>query len=127
MRWVRSNVRTGAWCALVALAIQFALLFGHVHPAAVRSAAGFSPLSIAGTDVPGTPGAPEGPAKPAGLPFDYCAICAVMNLAATGVPPSKPASPVALLADTALYWPLVHVRAAVLPHFLFQSRAPPFA
>ncbi len=31
MRWFRSNIRRGARLALLALGIQLALTFGHVH------------------------------------------------------------------------------------------------
>jgi hypothetical protein len=31
MRWFRDNIRQGSWAALIALAINLALSFGHVH------------------------------------------------------------------------------------------------
>src|SRR5262245_22163548 len=44
MRWFRSNMRLGAWCALFALMTQLALSFAHVHleDFGPRSAAAFS-------------------------------------------------------------------------------------
>src|SRR6266481_8461587 len=31
MRWFRDHIRQGSWLALVAIAINFAVAFGHVH------------------------------------------------------------------------------------------------
>jgi hypothetical protein len=36
MKWFRSNIKTGSRLALFALAIQFALSFGHFHAAAAQ-------------------------------------------------------------------------------------------
>ena len=36
MKWFRSNIKTGSRLALFALAIQFALSFGHFHEAAAQ-------------------------------------------------------------------------------------------
>jgi hypothetical protein len=81
MRWFRANVRVGAWCALVAMALQLALTFGHVH-ARVGSAA--SPqLTAQGLVAP-----TEGPRVPLKPLIDHCAICAVIHMAGAGVPPA---------------------------------------
>jgi hypothetical protein len=37
MKWFRSNIKTGSRLALFALAIQFALSFGHFHEAAAQT------------------------------------------------------------------------------------------
>ena len=81
MRWVRANVRAGAWCALVAMALQLGLTFGHVH-ASVSSAA--TPWLTAQGPVAPTDG-PRAPLKPL---IDHCAICAVIHMAGAGVPPA---------------------------------------
>ncbi len=31
MRWFRDHIRQGSWLALVALAVNFAMAFGHIH------------------------------------------------------------------------------------------------
>ena len=36
MKWFRSNLKTGSRLALVALALQFALSFGHFHGLAAQ-------------------------------------------------------------------------------------------
>ncbi len=41
MKWFRSNIRTGARLALLALLVQFALSFGHIH--------GFAPQAASAT------------------------------------------------------------------------------
>src|SRR5262245_22367051 len=72
MRWVRANLQVGAWCALFALAMQFALSFGHVHvpgtgkgsPALLAQM--FAPVSASG-DVPTKP---DKPAK--SIAHDQC-------------------------------------------------------
>jgi hypothetical protein len=79
MRWFRTNVRVGAWCALVAMALQLALTFGHVH--------GRTPASSWLTaQVPAGP--TDGPRVPLKPLIDHCATCAVIHLAGAGVPPA---------------------------------------
>src|SRR5262245_56438932 len=66
MGWIRSNLRFGAWCALLALAIQLVLSFGHVH--VPRSVGG--PVALLAQDIaPPVPPADDlaKPAKPAKL------------------------------------------------------------
>ena len=73
------------------------------------------------------PGAPHAPLAPTGVAFDYCAICAVISLASTLVPPGAPQLPLPAFVYT------VQMRAegAIIlvpsPHILFLARAPPVA
>jgi hypothetical protein len=129
MRWVRSNVRFGSWCALFALAIQFIVLFGHAHRTDLAWPSGTSPLSALSTEAPSAavPDAPSSPSKPVGLAFDYCAICAVMNLAGSVVPAAAPGLPVQVVIGRVRFWTTLDVSLAELPHLLFQARAPPLA
>jgi Protein of unknown function (DUF2946) len=95
MKWFRSNIKHGSRLALFALAIQFALSFGHFHGVtaqaapAIQSGPAQSDLAHAG----GLP-APEAvsqaaqPQQPASdhhpghqQPNDGCAICAVVAMA----------------------------------------------
>src|SRR6266851_2146297 len=90
MRWVRTNLRYGSWCALLAVAIHIVVSFGHAHridafrqlwPQAAAGIQGQSAVE------------PDGPAsQPIGLAFEYCAICAVINMGASMVPAEAPAS-----------------------------------
>ena len=130
MRWIRSHVRLGSWCALFALAVQVVVSFGHAHRADFGWPSGFVPASIAfSTEQPATPlpTAPSAPSKPGGLGFDYCAICAVMNLAASAVPAAAPGLPVPIVRGVLRFSTIPDISLAELPHFLFQARAPPLA
>lgn len=125
MRWIRSNVRFGAWCALVALAIQFVLLFGHVHLAVGTATAPQWALAASAPDL-GTANPLSNP-EPNGQAGDFCAICALIQLAGTVTPATAPAlelpvafspMPFAVRADGGV--------AAAAP-LSFQARGPPIA
>ena len=124
MKWFRSNIRTGARLALLALLLQFALSFGHIH--------GFAPPAASATpSVLATDHAVDGKSLPApGKPDsdqtnDVCAICAVMAMAST-VLFSTP--PILLLPDAVEI--LHRITDAEFAHLnsagaAFQPRAPP--
>ena len=88
MNWFRKHVKTGSRLALFALAIQFALSFGHFHAEIARAApaiqTGQSDAAIAATLA-----APDAPSEAAQRPASHdtdqhssdCAICAVLSLA----------------------------------------------
>jgi hypothetical protein len=87
MRWFRANIRSGAWCALVAMALQLVLTFGHVH-ARLGSAA--SPqLGVQGQAAPAD--GPRAPIKPL---VDHCAICTLIQMAGAGAPPAAASLPI---------------------------------
>jgi hypothetical protein len=127
MGWIRTRARWGTWCALLALALQFALSFGHAH--ALASPFGASPLfGLSDHAHPAdAPDAPAAPVKPAGLAFDYCAICAVANLAANAVPASAPGLAIPAAFHPIRIWPDAAAATAASPHRLFRARAPPLA
>jgi hypothetical protein len=129
MRWIRSHVRLGSWCALFALAVQVVVSFGHAHRADFGWPSGFLPSSAIAAEQPAAPlpAAPAAPVKPTGLAFDYCAICAVMNLAASAVPAAAPGLPVPIVRGGLRFWIVRNISPAELPHLLFQARAPPLA
>ncbi|MEA2897390.1 MAG: hypothetical protein QOJ84_3005 [Bradyrhizobium sp.] len=70
MNWFRSNIRHGSRLALLALAIQFALSFGHFHGLVAQAAPAIQQTSQQ---------APSN--QDSDQPADPCAICAVMALA----------------------------------------------
>ena len=114
---------------MLALAIQFALSFGHVHRAEFPWAAGSSLLTAFDT---GAPSATESDvsaaaAKPIGLAFDYCAICAVMVLASSVTQAAAPASPMLTGSIAVRFWALAEIFPTASTRHLFQARAPPFA
>jgi hypothetical protein len=127
MRWIRANLRFGAWCALFALAVQFALSFGHVHfPGRV----GGTPALLALLVAPSPAIAPDAAAKPAKpaksqIAHDQCAICASIQLAGSLLPAAAPI--LSLPANPGRPWlgfDIARVLAAS-PHHSFQARAPP--
>src|SRR5665213_45665 len=75
MKWLRSNIRHGSRLALFALAIQFALSFGHFHPIAAQAAPGMSQAAQ-----PQQPASDHDSDRQSG---DGCAICAVVAMANT--------------------------------------------
>jgi hypothetical protein len=126
MQWLRTNRRFGGWLALVAIALQIVLSFGHAH-----RIDGFRPGGLfqaataihAQTSVERADPAP----KPAGLAFDYCAICIVIKMGAAAVPPEAPSSGVPVIAGRVRLASRAETAAWTLAHLLFQARAPPSA
>jgi hypothetical protein len=115
MNWFRSNIKHGSRLALLALAIQFALSFGHFHGLVAQAAPAIQQTS---QQVPSNQDSDQQPA-------DACAICVVMALANAALFATPP---VLLLPQTveflylttdAEFVHLDHSRVA------FQSRAPP--
>jgi hypothetical protein len=126
MRWVRTNVRYGSWCALLALAIHIFVSFGHAHRIDPTRQGEFAPIAVeaAGQSIV----SPDGPAtKPIGLAFEYCAICAVINMGAAMVPAQAPASPAPANIGRSSFSPRADTDTRAQAHLLFQARAPPFA
>ena len=137
MKWFRSNIKRGSRLALFALAIQFALSFGHFHAVAAQVAQAIQPdtapfeLSHAnGLAAPSgvsesaqqqSPSTPDSDQRQS----DPCAICAVMALA-NAVLFATP--PILLLPQAIEFLYLatdaefVHLNSA---RVAFQPRAPP--
>ena len=136
MNWFRKHLKHGSRLALFALAIQFALSFGHFHGLAAQAApaiqthvtgadfattAGLAAQAadeVAQTQQPSTPDTDQQPA-------DACAICAVMSLAGNvlfATPPllQLPQAVEFLYLTTDAEF--VHLNS-IYP--AFQSRAPP--
>jgi len=148
MKWFRSNIRLGSRLALVALAIQFLLSFGHFHDGSAQAASGSMDAKRSGLHhmvAVAQLGAPDrisqakfpkvlSPVRsktsghvPPGHVGEDCAICAVMALASTVVD----AAPPLLLSPhaTAFSYLVADARFAE-PNsagVAFQPRAPPIA
>jgi hypothetical protein len=133
MTWFRKHLKQGSRLALFALAIQFALSFGHFHGLAAQAAASVSAATGA-AEIDGTtlearatpqqwPGSQDQDNDQ--QPVDDCAICAVMALtgAAMVSPPPVLSLPQAFeflyLATDAEFLHLKFVGVH------FQPRAPP--
>lgn len=144
MKWFRANIRLGSRLALLALAIQFVLSFGHFHVSIAQAstdarpsslhAARFAPSHLDSfgrhSDANAVNAARSNTSSdrgPAGQPADDCAMCAVMALANAAVV----ATPPDLLApQAAAFLHLVTDVAVVDPNSAlaaFQPRAPPIS
>ena len=122
MRWVRPNRRFGALLALAALALQIALSFGHVH---LDSVVGETTSTVVGGGNAST--SPSSPAQHPANEIDYCAICAVMQLAATSFLPQSPLLAVPFVAEAVEHFNRIAVIFLPPQRTPFQSRAPPLA
>jgi hypothetical protein len=134
MKWFRSNIESGARLALLALFVQLALSFGHVHALAAPSAHSTTALNAAATADAGN-FAVDSPAASQQAPAgkhdsdqrgpDGCAICAVMAMAGTVLFSSPP---VLLLPEAVEF--LYRTTDAEFAHLKsagnsFQPRGPP--
>jgi hypothetical protein len=129
MGWVSSHKRHGARLALVALALQIVLSFGHVHlenlPLDGARAAHFA--GVEGHHAALTQASRQAPAQNPGDADDYCAICASIFLASTSFASQPPPLPVPAGCER-----IAHSLDALFGtteprRFAFQSRAPPAA
>jgi hypothetical protein len=127
MSWFRSRLKWGAYLALLALAFQLAVSFGHVHLDQI------APLAVDATAVAGTQTSDEGvtaPSKPAGredIADHICPICTLIHLAGALVPAETPPLPLpgifgSLRLDAAVAFDLT-----AAPGARFRARAPPLA
>jgi hypothetical protein len=114
MGWFRWRRRVGAWLALLALALQIGLSFGHIHHHAVGHA-----------DEIAT-GEPSG-GEPEHGDNDYCPIFAMLSLLAGAQTGSGPAMPVPAIFATEAIFAGIKTNRAAARQTAFRSRAPPLA
>jgi hypothetical protein len=124
MRWVRGNLRQGSWLALIALAINLALSFGHVHALDGDGLARHSGSVVAAVTANSdrTPGHSDD-----SHPDDLCPICVAAAAIATGLAPTPPEIPVEFA--------VVRIDHGIIPaasftesrRAAFQSRGPPIS
>jgi hypothetical protein len=138
MKWFRSNIKQGSRLALLALAIQLVLSFGHFHGVAAQAAPAVQ-SGIQSTAVAPDAARAHGPAsveqgqKPASdhdsdrQTNDACAICAVIAMANAVLFSTPPllelpqAVELLYLTTDAEFIHLNSIRVA------FQPRAPPIS
>jgi len=135
MKWFRSNIKHGARLALFALAVQFALSFGHFHLLPATQAAPIVQSGVMQADTANAKGLAAGdqtaqqqsPAHhdPDQQSGDPCAICAVTAMASTVLF----ATPPLLLLPQAVEFLYLTTDAEFLhlksTGVAFQPRAPP--
>jgi hypothetical protein len=116
MNWFRSNIKHGSRLALIALAIQFVLSFGHFHGIAAQAAPSVKSIAQAANQNQQPWSSHDSDQQPA----DPCAICTVMALAnaALFAPP-----PLLLLPQAVEFLYL----ATDAEFVAFQPRAPPIS
>ena len=123
MHWFRRNVRFGSWCALVALAVQLVLSFGHLH--IVTSGVAAAALASAAAPLAGPAEDPPTPSKHSRV-ADYCTICASIHLAA--LPTTEPSFLLAPEPSGAVRLTIgVEARPRAQSGLPFNARAPPLA
>lgn len=127
MRWFRACRKFGGRLALFALALQFYLSFGHIHPDDIYGPASI-PLSSAAQIALPASGAGQSLTADhsASQPDDICAICATMYmLGSSSVPEPPRVLPVALIARSVSHFIHFAEILAAPRRAPFQSRAPP--
>jgi hypothetical protein len=134
VNWFRKHLKHGSRLALFALAIQFALSFGHFHGEIARAAPAIQTgLADADLAIAATLAAPqahsEAAQQPSGPDTDRhgsdCAICAVLSLANNfmfATPPLLELPQAVALLHLTTGAEFAHLGSL---HPAFQSRAPP--
>jgi len=124
MRWFRDHIRQGSWLALVAIVINFAVAFGHVHALdGTASERGLTALVASTTSSDGD----QTQNHPADRADYLCPICMAAAALGTAFAPTPSAVPVEFAAaaiDRAIEQAIV---AAYTPPAAFQSRGPPLS
>jgi len=122
MGFVHRHKHRGAVLALIALTLQIALTFGHVH---LRGLAGTSHAAIAAqVKLAHTP--PQAPAQNPGADDDYCAICASIFLASSAFASTPPQLFVPANCQRVEHSFNAASFVAEPPRLAFRSRAPPW-
>jgi hypothetical protein len=122
MGWIDRHKRHGIVLALLALALQMAIAFGHVHLRGLAQRAG---ATI--THRIAAPANSQAPAQIPGDNDDYCAVCASIFLASTAFAPAPPLLPLPAAFERVDRDFNVASPVAESPRLAFRSRAPPAA
>jgi uncharacterized iron-regulated membrane protein len=137
MKWFRSNIKHGSRLALFALAIQFALSFGHFHGVAAQAApaiqsgpalldlsyaSGFTAADAVSLSAQQQPASNHDSDQRSNDPCAICAVIALANSVLFATPPllSLPQAVEFLYLTTDAEF--VHLNSA---RVAFQPRAPP--
>jgi hypothetical protein len=122
MRWFRDHIRQGSWLALVAIAINFAVAFGHVHAIdGTRSERGLAAL-VAAAPSSDRDQTQNHPADRADYLCPICLAAAAIGAALTSTAPALPVEFADVAVDHAIEYLIVVPPAS---RGAFQSRGPP--
>lgn len=121
MRWFRDTIRESTWLALIALAINLGLSFGHFH-ATDGKASGSGIVAVAASTA-----SPDGQ-KQGDSHADYlCPICMAASAMANALASTAPALP-PKFTNVTIDRPIEPVLALVEPlRAAFQPRGPPIS
>lgn len=124
MRWFRNTIRQGTWLALIALAINLGLSFGHFHATDGRaSGRGIAAVaSIASPDDGQRQGTPDD--NHADYLCPVCMAATAMANALASTPPALPLEFAAVSLDRTIEPVLLLVEE---PRAAFQPRGPPIS
>jgi hypothetical protein len=117
MRWFRTNRQFGARFALIALALQLLLTFGHVHAPSAALASAAQTSQSDGT-------VPQGP-NHSGLADTDCPTCALIQLSAISAPSVAPELPLPVAVGFSTLQPRVGLTVASAPPASVRARGPP--
>jgi hypothetical protein len=118
MQWFRAKRPHIAYVALLALALQAAITFGHVHVADAENAV----ATNAAAQFPSNPGNPNGTAPERD---EGCAICAIVGLSASLIIPDAPALVFIGAQHEVLFDDAAVISVPARGRAAFQARAPP--
>jgi hypothetical protein len=131
MRWFRTRSRQVSCLALLALAMQLALSFGHIHAKEVLGET-HSAASIEASALASLSDEQQASAKPADSSHhehedEYCAIYAINGLIGSAQHAAPPALLLPQRVGRERHTVGHEAPLAELHHVLFQARAPPIA
>jgi hypothetical protein len=124
MRWFRANKTFCSRLALLALAVQFVVAFGHIHHEDIYGSARPA-AAIAAVVADGSQPLPAN--YPAKHNDDYCAICATMSLLGNSFVAAAPTLPLPSASYAIEQFDRVAAIFIAPRRAAFQSRAPPVA
>jgi hypothetical protein len=129
MCWFRANKSFGGGLALFALALQFYLAFGHIHPDDIYGPAEITLPASVSIALPAGEALRAIPADRAlGDAEGLCPICEAMAFLATSFVPEVPkVSPRSLVSRLVEHVAAIEAVTIAARRAVFQSRAPPHA
>jgi len=124
MGWVRSHTRRGAWFALMSLALQIVVSFGHVD---LDGAVGPDHLALSGPHRAVLAKASQPGPSPVTGDDGYCPICASIFLVSTSFVSEPPQLPVPDGFERIRHAVGIVCAVTIPLRVAFRSRAPPLA